>query len=126
MADLIWSLLFRAVDHVRGRYWNPTRDWPANWMGQLSYDMRHRGLCGVPVDACLEALKSFGRADWFRRHGEVLDLYYYRLGLVVGLWQEHVTSFELILDPQLCRIVLAIRSHLAGLRFARLRICGET
>jgi hypothetical protein len=102
MADLIGRLLFRAVDHFRVRYWNPTRDWPASSISQLSYDMRERGSCGVAVDARLEALKSFGAADWFSRYGEGLDLYYYRLGLVVGLWRDHITSFEVILDPQLC------------------------
>jgi hypothetical protein len=50
----------------------------------------------------LEALRTFGLADWFSRHGEGLDLYYYRLGLIVGLWQDEITSFEVILDPQLC------------------------
>jgi hypothetical protein len=102
MADLLGRLLFRAVDHLRVRYWNPTREWPASSITQLSYDMRRRALCGVPVDAHFEALRTFGLADWFSRHEEGLDLYYYRLGLIVGLFQDQITSFEVILDPQLC------------------------
>ncbi len=102
MADVLGRLLFRAVDRLRVRYWNPTRAWPLGSVTQLSYDMRRRALCGVSVDAHLEALRTFGLADWFSRHEEVLHLYYYRLGLVVGLWQDEITSFEVILDPQLC------------------------
>jgi hypothetical protein len=99
MAELLAHLLFRAMDRLWVRYWTPTRHWPAGSVTRLSYDLRHRALCGVPIDAHLEALRSFGPADWFSRHGEGLDLYYYRFGLVVGLWQGHITSFEVILDP---------------------------
>jgi hypothetical protein len=56
----------------------------------------------VPLDAPLEALKSFGPADWFDGDNEDLGLYYYQLGLIVGLWQGEIVSFEVLLDPRLC------------------------
>jgi hypothetical protein len=102
MTDPIGQLVYRLVDRFRVRYWNPTRDWPATALSQLSYDMRHCALNGFRVDARFEVLRPLGSADWFSRSGPSLDLYYYRLGLIVGLWDKQVTSFEVIVDPKQC------------------------
>jgi hypothetical protein len=102
MTDLLGRLLFRAVDHFRVRYRSPTRSWPPGFLRHLSFDMRDRALSGVPLDARLDTLKSFGPADWFRGDEESLELYYYRLGLIVSLWHGDIVSFEILLDPELC------------------------
>jgi hypothetical protein len=102
MADFVARALFRALGRLKTRYRSPTRSWPPTAVPHLFYDMGTRALCGVPVDAPLEALKCFGPADWFYGNNEDLDLYYYQLGLIVGLWQGEIVSFEVLLHPELC------------------------
>jgi hypothetical protein len=102
MPALVGELIYRALHYLRVHYWNPTRQWPAGTLHHLHYDMRLLALNGLRVDAQFETLRPLGPADWFGRNGAALDLYYYRVGLIVALWEGRVTSFEVILDPERC------------------------
>ena len=99
--DPIGRLIYGAVDRIRVRLGNPTRRWATSAVTSLLYDMQFQSLNGVRVDVELQALRPFGRADWFITLAG-LDLYYYRLGLIVGMFEGRVTSFEVILDPDKC------------------------
>jgi hypothetical protein len=65
----------------------------------LSFDSRERALNGVALGAPFEHLRPLGRASWVSRISEDVDLYYYGLGLVVGVSKDRVSSFEIVFDP---------------------------
>lgn len=78
---------------------NPTRGWPRCTMSGLEYDLRAGSMNGIRVESPSDHARSFGRADWFTGKDEELHLDYHRLGLQVECSDGVITSFRVVLQP---------------------------
>jgi len=92
-------MLQQLIEWANVAFSNPTRGWPPCTMRALEYDLRSRSMNGIQVESASDQARSFGPADWFSGKEEDLHLDYRRLGLQVELFDGVITSFRVVMQP---------------------------